>query len=381
MPNFLGVDLGGTKVDYILANSDGDFLFQKSYPSPYLKTSKKLPDGKSEVYLDTILTDIPIKKRVFDYLAQTEAEFLAEVKNEIGNNSFEGKGYSLCGRTWIHDGQIIMIGGNTPLRFASDLGKEKIGIIVADSSDNTVAANDGNAAATAQGIYYKAIKGIDPIETGYFILGTGFGFGVPQYFALTEIGHIPIGLIPKLLWQECGCTDGHRTACAENYASGRGIQNTAEILLSFNGSSDLKKLSRSITGGENLFDLVAVSKMKDLQKIDSKTVMDLAKEKTDGLATWIADLAAVVTATAAVTAAQQFGLQIIGIGETIAQSNPWHVDNITRKVDSYVKGSTLLRPSFKVELTPLSDPAKYGALALVVPESRYEAWAEKMKVA
>lgn len=41
----------------------------------------------------------------------------------------------------------------------------------------------------------------------------------------------------------------------------------------------------------------------------------------------------------------------------------------------------MLRPSLKAELTPLKNPAKYGALSLVVPESRYEIWAEKMKKA
>jgi len=382
MPDFLGIDLGATKVAYVLANGDGDFIFEKTYTSPYKKTSNTLSDGEPEVFLDTILTDIPIEERALRYLAQTEADFLNAARKEIGDNNFEGRGYSLCGKTWTQDGRIAMIGGNTPSRFAADLGKGKIGIVVANAADNTVAANDGNAAATAQGIYYKATRGVEPRETGYFILGTGFGFGVPGYFALTEIGHIPVGLVPELLWQECDCTDGHKTACAENYASGRGIENTANILLCLDGSSHLRKLSdcmAAVTGQADLFDLVATSKMKANRRTDAKTVMDLAKNSEDGLAVFVANLAADVTAYAAVTAAQLFGLQIIGIGETVAQSNPWHVDTIAGKVDSYVDGSTILRPPLKVELTPLSEPAKYGALALVVPESRYEAWAEKMK--
>lgn len=381
MANILGVDLGGSKIDYVLANSDGDFLFERTYPSPYKRTRKKLSSGEPEVFLDTELTDIPIEKRVYNYVARTETEFLNEAKKEIGNNNFEKKGYSLCGKTWVHDGKIVMMGSNAPSRFTSDLGKGKIGIIIADSADNIKAANDGNAAATAQGIYYKAVKGIEPKETGYFILGAGFGFGIPEYFALTEIGHIPVGFVPKLLWQECGCVDGHKTACAENYVSGRGIQNTAELLLSFNGSHVLNELSgymAIITEEANLSNLIVTSKMRN-QKIDSKIVMDLAKDNSDGLAAFIANFAADITAYAAVTAALLFGLQIIGIGESIARFNPWHVDNIARKVNSYVRGSTILRPSFKVELTPLNKPAKYGALSLVVPESRYETWVEKMK--
>jgi hypothetical protein len=122
--------------------------------------------------------------------------------------------------------------------------------------------------------------------------------------------------------------------------------------------------------------------LKERQKnITPKTVMDLAKDNSDGLAVYIANIASDVTAFAAVTAAQLFGLQLIGIGESVARLNPWHVDNISKKVDSYTKGNTMLRPSLKVELTPLKNPAKYGALSLVVPESRYEIWAEKMKKA
>ena len=384
MSNILGIDLGGTLLKYVLANEMGEFLYEKTYDSPFKRTSKKMSNGEPEVFIDTILKDIPIEQRVFHYLSRTEADFLNDAKRTISNIDLGGRGYSLCGKTWAHDGKILMIGGNTPFRLATDLGKDKMGIVVAEkkSGDNIKAANDGNAAATAQGIYYKSIKGIDPVETGYFILGTGFGFGIPKYFALTEIGHIPVGFVPKLLWQECGCTVGHKTACTENYVSGRGIENCAKILLSLEGNSVLKGLSEYLsieTNDKNLFDLVTTSKMKNHKNINSKTVMDLAKNNSDGLAVYIANIASDVTAFAAVTAAQLFGLQLIGIGESVAHSNPWHVDNISKKVDSYTKGNTILRPSLKVELTPLKNPAKYGALSLVVPESRYEIWAEKMK--
>ncbi|MCP4691287.1 MAG: ROK family protein, partial [Desulfobacterales bacterium] len=193
-------------------------------------------------------------------------------------------------------------------------------------------------------------------------------------------GHIPVMLAPGLLWQECGCTDGRPTACAENFASGRGIKNTAELLISHKGDPALKRvtvrLARS-AGAANLFDLVAGAKMKN-RVIDAKTVMDLAKNNDDGLAVYVANLAAEVTAYAAVTAAQQFGLRMIGIGEKVALANPWHVANISKIVSAYVAGSTLLRPPLEVQLTPVSDPAKYGALSLVAPKDRYDVWAEKM---
>lgn len=63
--------------------------------------------------------------------------------------------------------------------------------------------------------------------------------------------------------------------------------------------------------------------LKERQKnITSKTVMDLAIDNSDGLAVYIANIASDVTAFAAVTAAQLFGLQLIGIGESVARLNP-----------------------------------------------------------
>ncbi len=381
MANILGIDLGGTSLDYVLADENGNFLYEKSYISPFKKTAKKLPDGKPEVFIDTILHNIPVEHRIYTYIAQTEAEFLNDVKEKTGNINLEKKGYSLCGKTWKHDGRIYIIGGNTPLRFAEKAGKGKIGIAITElKSDYKIkAANDGNAAATAQGIYYKAVKGIDPVETGYLILGTGFGFGVPGYSALTEIGHIPVGFLPKLLWQNCGCTDGHKTACAENYVAGRGIKRCAEILLSSAKDPALYALAEYSNTDIKIDELIATSRLKNCKDISAETVMDFAKDNSDGLAVYIADLAAEITAYAAVTAAQLFGLQRIGIGESVAHCNPWHVDNIAKKVNAYTRGNTILQPALKVEATPLKNPAKYGALSLVVPESRYDIWADKME--
>ncbi len=381
MANILGIDLGGTSLDYVLATENGEFLYKKSYPSPFKETAKRLPDGSPEVFIDTILHNIPAEHRTYTYIAQTEAEFLNEADGKTGNINLEKKGYSLCGKTWEHDGKIYIIGGNTPLRFAEKAGKGKIGIAITGlKPDYQInAANDGNAAATAQGIYYKAVKGINPVETGYLILGTGFGFGVPGYSALTELGHIPVGFIPKLLWQYCGCTDGQKTACAENYAAGRGIKRCAEILLSSTGDPALSLLAEYSNTDMGIDKLIATSRLRNCRDISAETVMDLAKDNSDGLAAYIADLAAEITAYAAVTAAQLFGLQRIGIGESVARCNPWHVNNIAKKVNAYTRGNTILRPVLRVEATPLKDPAKYGALSLVVPESRYDSWAERME--
>ena len=383
MSDLLGIDLGGTKLDFLLATEDGSFQYEKRYDSPFKKTGKKVAGANDGVLLDTILTDIPPKKRVSAYIAACEAQFLKEVRKKIGRVDIAGKGLSLCGKTWVQEGSILIIGGNTPMRFAAHLDKSMAGIVVmkAGPHDLVTAANDGAAAATAQGIYYQVTHGIDPKKTAYFILGTGFGCGIPGCDIPAEIGHIPVGFMPKALWQTCGCTRGHPTACAENYASGRGISNCARMLLSLRDDPVLKNISYCLDrqgSFPDLSGLVADSKLRNHSRPDAKTVMDYAKNSADGLAVFIADLAAQVTANAAISIAQLFGLQRIGIGESVARLNPWHVDNIAKKVADRTRDSNMLTPSLKLELTPIHNPAKYGALSLVVPESQYAIWAEKM---
>jgi len=376
MGNTLGVDLGGTKAGFVLADGDGNFLCEKSYPSPFQRTSRLTAGGEPQTVIDAEMTDVPADRRVAAYLERLESEFLKEAKRTAGAAAPDRKGYSLCGKTWVQDGKIVMVGSNSPMRFAAGLGGGREGIVVADASDVVRAANDGNAAATAQGIYYRAVSGIEPRETGYIILGTGFGFGIPFYSALTEIGHIPVRSMPDWLLQECGCTEGRRTACAENYASGRGLQETARILLSMEGKPELEAPFPG-RPGPGPGRLVSESALKN-GAADSKRIMDLAREGKDGLARFIGELAADVTAHAAVTAALLFGLQVIGAGESIALHHPWHVRRIAEKADALTAGNNMLRPKLRIESTPLRDPAKFGALSLVVPEERYEAWASKM---
>ncbi|MCA1785989.1 MAG: hypothetical protein LC657_08415, partial [Desulfobacteraceae bacterium] len=114
MPDLLGIDLGGTKLDFLLAAEDGTFLYEKQYKSPFKKTGGKIAGGNPEVLIDTILTDIPPEERVSAYIQQTEAGFLKEAQKKIGTFDIAGKGVSLCGRTWEQKANILIAGGNTP---------------------------------------------------------------------------------------------------------------------------------------------------------------------------------------------------------------------------------------------------------------------------
>lgn len=396
----MGVDVGGTKLDFSLADKTGKVVAHQRFDSPFLLISEKMEDGPAQYACDVFLDVQPRSKRVRLYLEHQEAAFLQHFGSVMNGGRIAAKGVSLCGRTWEQGGKIFILGGNTPLCFAQESGGGK-GVMMLDKKapppPETApyyiehypikAANDGTAAATAQGVWYKAKRKIPPAKTGYFILGTGFGFGVPGFSAPLEIGHVPMGFIPNLLWQKCGCSAGRKTACAENFASGRGIQTCARKLLSIKDDSQLEELSRffnqcnaSFMDGEklNLAELVRTSQLNG-RTVSAEAVMDLAGAGTDGLSMFIANLAAYAVALCAVSAAQLLGLKIIGIGEGVAVKNPWHVENIAQMVRALAKDSVMLSPGFKVELTPVKNISQYAALSLVAPRPFYSSWAEHME--
>jgi hypothetical protein len=89
--HYLGVDLGGTKVTYVLADDKGDFLFQQTFVSPFKKTPHKLPDGSPEVYLDSVMTHVPLRQRALSYLVHIERQFLKEAQKAIGIGTYDKK--------------------------------------------------------------------------------------------------------------------------------------------------------------------------------------------------------------------------------------------------------------------------------------------------
>ncbi|ACL04400.1 hypothetical protein Dalk_2708 [Desulfatibacillum aliphaticivorans] len=400
MDYYLGVDVGGTKLDFSLADETGKIVAHERFDSPFLPISEQSEDGPAQFACDVLFDDFPRAERVRLYLEHQEAAFLQHFGSVMNGRKIAAKGVSLCGRTWERKGKIFIMGGNTPLCFAEESGEGK-GVLMLDKKAppppetapyfienfQVEAANDGTAAATAQGVWYKAKRKIPPAKTGYFIVGTGFGFGVPGSSAPLEIGHVPMGFIPDLLWQKCGCSASRKTACAENFASGRGIQSCARKLLSIKDDSQLEEMSRffnqcnpAILGGEkvNLAELVRTSQLRG-KAVNAEAVMELAGGRADGLCVFTANLAAYAVALCAVSAAQLLGLKVIGIGEGVAIKNPWHVENIAKMVQALAKDSVMLPPGFKVELTPVKNISKYAALSLVAPRPFYPSWAEHME--
>lgn len=375
LKTLLGMDVGATEVGWILANIEGNIIAEGESKSPFLKMGNRTSEGDEEVFLDTILTDSPPWSRVSEYLTQEKERFL----ETAGVTDFYAAGGSLCGKVWIVGNTHFLMGSNTPDRFAVDPVTGPRGISIRITEKMFKAANDGNAAATAQGMYYKIVMGVNPERTGYGILGTGYGFGVPGAYKLTEIGHGRVGFVHPLLALKCGCSDVP-TTCPENYASGDGMKKTAEKVLGLDaGKLEMLSTYESFGGrteGYDLREAVHSSKLRE-GEIDSERIIRLAQEG-DRFAIWITDLAARVTADSLITAAQHFDLQIIGLGESVAVNNLWYVSKIA-KLGNIPEGQNSLLPNgLKIEVTPLPNAAKYGALSLVVPEERYGPWVNQM---
>ncbi|MFH1440282.1 MAG: ROK family protein [Candidatus Woesearchaeota archaeon] len=395
MKNYIGIDVGGTKVDLVLADEEGNILFSEKYDSPFLETGNRLADEETdaeitgsegkEVLLDKFKSGIGMGIRFHKYLEGAVVDFRKKARNKRKlKGTIDGIGASLCGTVRKDESGFYFLGANTPNRFVNN----RLGIQVSQLETLAeipfAAANDGNAAAKAQGIFYKARLGLDPKKTGYAILGTGFGFGVPDTDAQTELGHIPIGFVHSTLMQKCGCTDGRiYTRCAENYASGGGMERIVRDVSALS-NLDLQELAQYERLGyraEDLKEAIRGSElnyMPDGEKITTAKIMSVAYNG-DAFAEWVVNLAAQTTAYALVSAAQMFGLERIGVGESVAINNPWHVENIAEIVEDMVKDNKLLPNGLKVEMTPISEnAAKYGALSLVVPEDRYDMWADAM---
>lgn len=385
MKHFAGMDLGAENLRFFGADETGLIKHMAPFPSPFKKTGGKYAGSSPEVLLDTIRTGVPQNERVRRYLKLKYDEFLEQAAKQ-GMKDFEAVGAQMAGKVWQREGRWYLMGSNTPGRFAVKDPEGSLGILIdLEINKEFVGANDGNAAAKAQSIYYKAIEGLVPATTGYIILGGGFGLGVPDTETQTEGGHVPVGFIHPALYRKCGCSPKVEVACAENYASGPGIAATAKQVIGYSNAGPngpIKSIAAYEKAAGRIDDLEGAIRNSSLYKkagdFEPKDVMELA-HNGDAFASWIVDLAAEAVKIVAIASAQLYGLQRIGIGESVAENNPWFVDKVAKMVSDYTNGNTLLPNGLKVELTPIKEAGKYGALSLVVPTELYQQWAQTMK--
>ena len=380
---FAGMDLGAHNLRFFYADENGEISLFNKVTSPFRQTKRKHTDGSDEVHLDTILTDVPEPERVSRYLEGQQKLFFQE--SGKGMSDFEAQGAQMAGKVWQREGKWYLMGSNTPSRFAVQDPEGQKGILIDTGFERFAGANDGNAAAKAQSIYYAAKLGLVPSTTGYIILGGGFGFGIPDTETQTEGGHVEVGLVHPALFRKCGDSPKVAVAHAELYASGPGQVATAEQVIEY-VDTGLNGPIASIAAYEKaagrIADLEGAVRNSPLYEkagdFESKDIMDAA-HNGDKFASWIADLAAEAVKVVCISGAQYYGLQRIGMGESVAEKTPWFVDKVAKMVHNSTKGNTLLPNGLTVELTPIKDAGKYGALSMVVPTDLYETWADVMK--
>lgn len=216
----LGIDIGGTNIAFGLVSSDGDILFEVSFPT----RNFEMPDDFVEF--------------TYQYLA--EKGILDQIIG-IGIGAPNGNHFT---------GEI---------RFAPNLHWKGI-IPLADMFEKkfhkpTILTNDANAAAFGEKLFGNA-KDLDDFVT--ITLGTGLGSGIIAEGELLyghhgiagEYGHIRVVHNGR----KCGCG---RSGCLETYASSTGVV-------------------RSITELES--EHKSTSKLRSLEKPSAKKVFELAAE-------------------------------------------------------------------------------------------------------
>ncbi len=382
MDHVIGMTLHATNLTLAAAELEtGRILFEDTYDSPFRRTGNELHSGEPEVFLDTVLQDTPIGERASKYVRQTIDKFMAD--HHV--NSFFGIGASFAGKTWQSKGTCYVIGGNTPIRFAVDTPDGK-GIAIDPQirdRDSFKAKNDAEASFDAQALTYQYVQRVDPLKTAYIVLGTGFGGGC-AYPILLEIGHLPMGFIPEALMQPCGCSKAPKTSCGENYGSGRGLAETAKLLMDGYRLSEMdaiEEIQRTIgkpEGSSHLSLAVYNSSLKGNNNIDSKAVMEAANAG-DPFAKWVVDLGARAVADSIAYAAQITGADRFGLGDSVALNNPGYVRMIAQKVTESMGQSNFHPAGIIVEQTPIHHAGMYGALVQAIPSGVHEAWARTMK--
>lgn len=198
----LGIDIGGTNIDWGIVSDSGEIVFQKRYPS---------------LSFDTVET---LAKQVLEDIQNHSGYSLAQLDG-IGIGAPSANTQTGC----IHHSANLHWKGIVPI---TSVFEQIIHL-------PCHIANDANATAFGEKIY-GAAKGMNNFAV--ITLGTGVGSGIVCNGQMIEgfdgnggeFGHI----IVDFQGRECGCG---RKGCLETYTSATGIKNTA-ILLAESGEFD-----------------------------------------------------------------------------------------------------------------------------------------------
>ncbi|MGB8951203.1 MAG: ROK family protein [Candidatus Aminicenantales bacterium] len=383
----LGIDLGGTKLRFILADYEngnitnplGDRISKISIDSPLLE--------KEGIFDNEYFSKIPDSRKVSAYIIKKLHEYLENLG--IPKNRIKGIGISVAGKI---QKDRRFIGSNVPIKYAVKkegyYGINLISELAGTFPKNIKIAieNDATCAGIAQGIYYKYM-GIDPDTTFYVTVGTGIGGGGPKR-DVDEIGHIIMdGAFPPLA-VVCGCG---ATGCVETYASGEGLKNQALSILNFfmNDPETFKQFQTfENIRNEKKYDfrhLIDHSILKPLylekKEITAKQIFDSAnlenpQNPPDPFALYLIETAAERIAQALISLSNIHGIERFGFGGSVAIQNPKFLNIIQEKISSIYKCSEdIFKKKLLIEISPLGESANdYGALFLVVPPDCEKKW-------
>jgi predicted NBD/HSP70 family sugar kinase len=389
----MGVDFGATKINYTLFDAESGELL-KSYlikEGPFFRENPKV----DHVVLDEKLHGYPDGTKVSMYL-----------KEETGNvldiwgcvpEDFSGAGMSVAGKVFNNgsDGSsATFIGGNTPERYTV---KDVYGQLCVQTTGGmkelfgkkpVIAANDCNCTGNAQSWYYGKM-GVDPMKTYYMVISTGIGGGGAM-MAVDEIGHTKIFGVHPYVSRQCNCKEH---GCLESYASGTGIPLFAKKFLDLPPEKlaevfQYEKLGgrigmRSMNGSG---DPVQVAMASPLAAIDCMRSGDvfinaaLDAESGDPFSRYMVETCAEMTANSIANAVNIHGLEVIGIGGSVASNNPLYIGKINEFTNDLIGGNSKFSPrGVKVEVCPMGDAVNdYGPASLVLEDGYKANWVDAM---
>ncbi|MCB0478255.1 MAG: ROK family protein [Crocinitomicaceae bacterium] len=249
----LGIDIGGTNIEYGLITKEGENLYSSFLKTESIESIEELAQN--------------LKEEISPILKKEKYKL-----HGIGIGAPKGNYLTGC----------IEFAANLPWKGVVEINpifEEVFGVA-------TILTNDANAAAYGEKMYgvAKEMKNFMVITLGTGI-GTGFFMnGQLQHGShgnAGEMGHITI----DPLGRECGCG---RLGCLERYASATGIALSAREKIEFyKGSSSLSKIAPSDITAKNITiaakkgDPLALELFDDTSKILGKalanitTVLDL----------------------------------------------------------------------------------------------------------